>query len=83
MVSILMKEGRLIVIVVDLDFGIRNVTFEASVFNRYGTFDSIANRTLEDPGYAYLHCDLLDIATLTTITLKVKSFHIEMHEQHL
>jgi hypothetical protein len=30
-----------------------------------------------------LHCDLLDIATLITITLKMKLFHIEMHEQPL
>jgi hypothetical protein len=38
---------------------------------------------MEDPNYAYLHCDLLDRVALTTITLKVKSSHIEMHEQHL
>ncbi len=39
--------------------------------------------SMEDPSYAYLHCDLLDKATLTTITLRVKSPYIEMHEQHL
>jgi hypothetical protein len=38
---------------------------------------------MEDLGYAYLHCDLLDRATFTTITLKVKSLHVKMHEQHL
>ncbi len=38
---------------------------------------------MDDPSYAYLHCDLLDMATLTTITLKVKLPYIEMHEQHL
>jgi len=38
---------------------------------------------MEDPCYAYLHCDLLDSAVLTIITLKVKSPYIEMHEQHL
>jgi hypothetical protein len=27
------------------------------VFNRYGTFDRIANKSMEDLGYAYLHCD--------------------------
>jgi hypothetical protein len=53
------------------------------VLNRYGTFDQIANRSMEDPGYAYLHCDLLNKATLTIITLRVKSHYIEMHEQHL
>jgi hypothetical protein len=78
-----MKDGRLIITMDDLDFGIRNVAFEAMVFNRYGTFDQIANRNMEDPSYAYLHCDLLDKTILTKITLKVKSLHIEMHEQHL
>ncbi len=39
--------------------------------------------SMEDPCYAYLHCDLLDMVILTTVTLKVKSPYIEMHEQHL
>jgi hypothetical protein len=77
------KEGRLIVVMDDLDFGIRDVAFETNVFYRYGTFDQIANRNMEIPGYAYLHCDLLDRATLTIITLRVKSPHIDMHEQYL
>jgi hypothetical protein len=64
----------------DLDFGVRNVVFEAKVFNRYNTFDKITNISMEDLGYAYLHCDLLDRAILTTIILKVKSPHIDMHE---
>jgi hypothetical protein len=38
---------------------------------------------MEDPSYAYLHCDLLDKATLTTIILRMKSPYIEMHEQDL
>jgi hypothetical protein len=38
---------------------------------------------MEDPGYAYLQCDLLDEAALTTITLRVKLPYIKMHEQHL
>ncbi len=36
--TIVMKEGILMVVVDDLDFGIINV-FEAKVFNMYGTFD--------------------------------------------
>ncbi len=44
----------------DLDFKIRDVAFETKVFNRYGTFDRIANRSMEGLGYAYLHCDLLE-----------------------
>jgi hypothetical protein len=62
-----------------LDFGIKNVAFEAKMFNRYGTFDRIVNKSMES-SYAYLHYDLLDMATLTTITLRVKSPHINMHE---
>jgi hypothetical protein len=77
MVIVLMKETRLVVMVDDLDFGIRDVAFEAKVFNRYGTFDQIANKSMENPSYTYLHCDLLDKAALTTITLKVKSPYIE------
>jgi hypothetical protein len=45
--------------------------------------DQIANRSMEDLGYAYLHCDLLDMGALTTIILKVKLLHVKMHEQHL
>jgi hypothetical protein len=75
-----LKEFRLIIVVHDLDFEIIDVAFEAKVFNRYGTFDQIANRSMEDLGYAYLHCDLLDMATSTTITLRMKSPYIEMHE---
>jgi hypothetical protein len=57
MVVVPMKETKLIVVVDDLDFRIRDVTFEAKVLNRYGTFDQITNRGMEDPNYAYLHCD--------------------------
>jgi hypothetical protein len=73
---VIVKEVRLVVAVDDLDFKIKYVTFEANVFNRYGTFDQIANKNMENPSYAYLHCGLLDKATLTTITLRVKSHHI-------
>jgi hypothetical protein len=83
MVVILVKEVRLVVIMNDLDFGIKDVAFEAKVFNRYGAFDQISNRNMEDPSYAYLHCDLLNKALLTIITKRVKLPHIEMHEHHL
>jgi hypothetical protein len=66
-----------------LDFRIRDVAFEAKVFNRYGTFDGIANNNMEDPGYAYLHYNLLDKIIPTIIILRVKSSYIDMHEQHL
>jgi copper(I)-binding protein len=38
---------------------------------------------MEDTSYAYLHCDLLDNTPLMTITFKVKSPHMKMHEQYL
>jgi hypothetical protein len=39
MVVVLVKEVRLIVAMDDLDFKIKDVTFEAKVFNMYGAFD--------------------------------------------
>jgi hypothetical protein len=57
----------------DLDFGVRNIMFEAKMLNRYGTFDQIIKRSMEKPSYAYLHCDLLDKVGLTIIILKIKS----------
>jgi hypothetical protein len=36
---VLLKEGRLVVVVDDLDLKIKDVSFEAKVFNRYDTFD--------------------------------------------
>ncbi len=56
---VLVKEVQLVVAVNDLDFGVRNVAFEANMFNGYGTFDWIANISMENQTYAYLHCDLL------------------------
>ncbi len=79
-----MKEAKLVISVDDLDFRIRDVTFEAKVLNRYGTFDQIINKNMEGLSYAYLHCDLLDRATLTIIkVLTVKLLYIKMHEHHL
>jgi hypothetical protein len=57
MVVVIMKEVKLVVVVDDLDFKILNVSFDANVFNRYGTFDRIINMSMEDPSYAYLHCE--------------------------
>jgi hypothetical protein len=39
MIVIALKEGKLLVGVDDLHFGIKHVTFEAKVSNMYGTFD--------------------------------------------
>ncbi len=35
---------------------------------------------MDDPGYAYLYCELLDRVGVIMITLRVKSPHIQMHE---
>jgi hypothetical protein len=83
MVNVPMKETKSIVVVDDLDFGINDVAFETKVFNKCDTFDRIANKNMDDSGYVHLHCDLFDMATLTTITLRVKSPYINMHEQYL
>jgi len=66
MVNVLTKEAKLVVVVDDLDFRIRDVAFEAKVFNRYGPFDQIANRSMENPSYAHLQYDLLDRAIMNT-----------------
>jgi hypothetical protein len=83
MVVVIVKEIRIVIVVDDLDFGIKDVVFEAHVLNRYGTFDQITNKSMEETSYAYLHCDLLNRTTLTTITLRVKLPYINMHEEHL
>jgi hypothetical protein len=80
MAIVLVKEARLIVVVDELNFKIKDFAFKVKVFNKYGTFDRITNRSMEDLGYAYLHYDLLDMVTLTTIILRVKLPRIEMHE---
>ncbi len=80
MTTIPMKETKLVVAMDDLDFKIKDVAFEAKVFNRYGTFAWIVNRNMENLNYAYLHFDLLNRAALTIITLRVKSPYIKMHE---
>jgi hypothetical protein len=72
-----MKETKLIVVMDDLGFKIKDVAFEAKVFSSYGTFDRIANRSMEDLRYTYLDYDLLGRVTLTTITVRVKSPYIK------
>jgi hypothetical protein len=39
MAIVLMKEAQLVVVVNDLDFGVKDVAFEIKLFNRFGTFD--------------------------------------------
>ncbi len=67
----------------DLDFGIKKFMFEAKVISRYGIFDWFANKNMEHLGYAYLHCDLLNSATLVIIIFKVKLSYIKKIEHNL
>jgi hypothetical protein len=83
MAIVLMRETRLLIVMDDFEFWIKNVAFEVKMFNKYGIFDQITNRNMKNLRYAYLHCDLLDKVALTTIALNLKLVHIKMHEQHL
>jgi hypothetical protein len=47
-----MKEARLLII------GIKDGVFKIKVFNRYGAFDWIANESMKNLGYIYLHCEI-------------------------
>ncbi len=53
MVVVLVKETQLVVAIDDLDFGIKDVAFEAKALNRHGTFDRITNKSMEDSVYAF------------------------------
>ncbi len=59
------------------------MAFEGKVLNRYGTYDRIAKKFIDDTSYTYFYCEFLDAIGLTTIALKVKSPHIHVHEQLL
>jgi hypothetical protein len=61
----------MVVIDDDLDFGIWDVAFEGKIFDSYGTYAHIVNKSMEDLGYVYLHSDLLNMSILTIVTLRV------------
>jgi hypothetical protein len=75
--TIVVQKKRCIVNVDDLDYGVRDVAFEGKVLNQYGTYNRIAKKLIDDPSYTHLYCELLDVARLTTITLRVKSPHMK------
>jgi hypothetical protein len=60
--------------------GFHDVAFEGLVLNWYKTFDLITQKTMDDPSYARLYCELLDWVGLTMITLWVKYPHSQKHE---
>jgi hypothetical protein len=69
---------RLVVSIDDINEGSRDVAFEDKVLCRYGNWDSS-----KDHKYPYLHCDLIDRAGFTTITVSLRNPHIEQHEGKL
>ncbi len=77
-----MEEAKLVV-VDDLDFGIKDVAFEVKVFNSMTPLIELQIEACKIQAMHVFHCDLLDMAALITLILKVKSLYIKMHEQHL
>jgi len=57
---IIVQKGKCIVNVDYLDYGVQDLTFEGKVLNRYGTYDRITKKLIDDPSYTYLYCELLD-----------------------
>jgi hypothetical protein len=61
------KVEKLLALMIWMSF--LDVVFEGLVLNQYGTFDQITKKTMDDPGYAYFYCELLNQVGLNTITL--------------
>jgi len=80
---VIVHKSKRVVGIDDLNMGFHDVAFERFVLNRYGIFDHITKKTMDDLGYGYLYCKLFDWVGLTIITLLVKSLHIQMHENVL
>jgi hypothetical protein len=40
--------------------GFHDVAFEGLVLNQYEIFNRINKKTMDDPSYVYLYCELLD-----------------------
>ncbi len=79
--TIVVQKRRCVVYANDLNCGVRDPTFEGKVLNKYSTYDWITKKLIDDPSYAYLYCEFFDAIGSTTITLRVKSPHIHVHEQ--
>jgi hypothetical protein len=76
---VVVHKGRKVIGVDDLIMGFCYVAFEGLVLNWYDAFACITKKIMNDLGYIYLYCELLDWIGLTMITLWVKSPHIQMH----
>jgi hypothetical protein len=63
----------------DLDFKLKMFHFKQRCSVGMAHLIELWIRTWKIQTYAYLHCNLLNRAALTTITLRVKSLHIKMH----
>jgi hypothetical protein len=69
---------RLVVSIDDINEGSRDVVFESKVMCRYGNW--VISKEHKFP---YLHCDLIDRAGFTTITVSLKHPKIEQHKEKL
>ncbi len=66
-----MEEARLVV-VDDLDFGIKYVAFEVKVFNSMAPLIELQIEACKIQAMHVFHCDLLNMAGLIIVILKVK-----------
>ncbi len=57
---VVVHKDRRVIGVDDLDMGFHDVIFEGLVPNWYGIFDHITQKTMDDLGYVYIYCELLD-----------------------
>jgi hypothetical protein len=77
---VVVHKGRRVVGVDDLDIGFCYMAFEGLVLIWYDTFACKTKKMMNDLGYIYLYCELLDWVGLIMITLWVECPHIQMHE---
>jgi len=66
------KVEKLLVLMIWMTF--LDVAFEGLVLNQYGTFDHITKKTMDDPSYAYLYCELLNQVVRLSNGSKVQLF---------
>jgi hypothetical protein len=69
---------KLVVSVDDINEGNRDVAFEGKVLCWYRNWDPSKERN-----FPYLHCNLIDRAGFTTITISVRNPQIKQHEVKL
>jgi hypothetical protein len=69
---------RLVLFLDDINEGSRDVAFEGKVLCWHGNWDPSKEDT-----FLYLHCDLINRASFTTINVTLRNPQIEQHEAKL